>query len=105
MFNSKQKQRAKYMSNIQKFANNQSTQFARVLAKLICKHVAPNPKLTAEFNQFNHTMYLHRVLYAYYKFSSKHSRQQPFMQAAFVRMLRNNPNQLVNCAKTPTAYI
>ena len=105
MFNNKQKQRVNVMSNIQKFANNQSTQFARVLAKLICKHVTPNPQLTAEFKQFNQSMYLHRVLYAYYKFASKHSRQQPYMQAAFVRMLRNNPTQLVNCAKTPTAYI
>ena len=93
------------MSNIQKFANNQSTQFARIIHKLIRKHVTANPQLTAEFKQFNQSMYLHRVLYAYYKFSSKHSRQHPFMQAAFVRMLRNNPNQLVNCAKTPTAYI
>ena len=105
MFNSKQKQRAKHMSNIQKFANNQSTQFACIIYKLICKHVTPNSQLTAEFNQFNQSMYLHRVLYAYYKFASKHSVQQPYMQASFVRMLRNNPNQLVNCAKTPTAYI
>ena len=105
MFNSKQKQRAKYMSNIQVFANNHNTQLACIVSMLVRKHIPANPKLTAEFNQFNQTMYLHRVLYAYYKFSSKHSRQQPFMQAAFVRMLRNNPNQLVNCAKTPTAYI
>ncbi len=105
MFNSKQKQRVKYMSNIQAFANNHNTQLACIVSMLVRKHIPTNPKLTAEFNQFNHTMYLHRVLYAYYKFSSKHSRQQPFMQAAFVRMLRNNPNQLVNCAKTPTAYI
>ena len=93
------------MSNIQAFANNHNTQLARIVSMLVRKHIPTNPQLTAKFNQFNRTMYLHRVLYAYYKFSSKHSRQQPFMQAAFVRMLRNNPNQLVNCAKTPTAYI
>src|SRR6056300_1666113 len=99
------KERVKYMSNIQAFANNHSTQFARIIYKLIRKHIVVNSQLTAEFDQFNQSMYLHRVLYAYYKFASKHSRQQPYMQAAFVRMLRNSPNQLVNCAKTPTAYI
>jgi hypothetical protein len=50
-------------------------------------------------------MYVHRVLYAYYKFASKHSVHQPYLQAAFVRMLRNKPQQLVNCANTPTAYL
>ena len=93
------------MSNIQAFANNHNTQLARIVSMLVRKHIPTNPQLTVKFNQFNRTMYLHRVLYAYYKFASKHSRQQLYMQAAFVRMLRNNPNQLVNCAKTPTAYI
>jgi hypothetical protein len=93
------------MSQIQTFANNHSTQFARVLAKLIAKHIAPNPQLTAAFNQFNHTMYLHRVLYAYHKYSIKHSRLKPSMQARFVLMLRKNPQQLVTCANTPTAYM
>lgn len=93
------------MSQIQSFANNHSTQFARVLAKLIRKHIAYHPQLTTAFNQFNHNMYLHRVLYAYYKSATKHSRNTTHMQAYFVRMLRNNPQQLINCAHTPTAYI
>ena len=93
------------MSNIQAFANNQSTQFARIIHKLIRKHIVVNSQLTAEFDQFNQSMYLHRVLYAYYKFASKASVQQPYMQAAYVRMLRSKPHQLVNCANTPTAYL
>jgi hypothetical protein len=93
------------MSQIQTFANNHSTQFARILAKLVSKHIPNNPQLNSQFNQFQSTMYLHRVLYAYHKFASKHSVHQPYMQAAFVRMLRNKPQQLVNCARTPTAYM
>ena len=93
------------MSQIQTFANNHSTQFARVLAKLISKHIAPNPQFNTAFNQFQSTMYLHRVLYAYHKYSSKHSRHTQYMQAHYVRMLRSKPQQLVNCANTPTAYM
>ena len=93
------------MSQIQTFANNHSTQFARVLAKLIRKHIAPNPQFNTALNQCNHSIYLHRVLYAYYKYSSKHSRHTQFLQAHFVRMLRNKPRQLINCAHTPTAYM
>jgi len=92
------------MSQIQAFANNHSTQFARVLAKLIRKHISYHPQLTTQFNQFNHSMYLHRVLYAYHKYSFKHSRLKPSMQAHFVRMLRRNPQQLINTAHTPTAH-
>ena len=93
------------MSQIQSFANNHSTQLARIIRKLIRKHIPNNPQLNSQFNQFNYTMYLHRVLYAYFKYSSKHSVNQPYMQAYYVRMLRNNPSQLVNCAHTPTAYM
>lgn len=93
------------MSQIQTFANNHSTQFARVLAKLIRKHIAPNPQFNTAFNQFQSTMYLHRVLYAYHKYSSKHSRHTQYMQAHYVRMLRNKPQQLINCANTPTGYM
>jgi hypothetical protein len=93
------------MSQIQTFANNHSTQFARVLAKLISKHIAPNPQFNTAFNQFQSTMCLHRVLYAYHKYSSKHSRHTQSMQAHYVRMLRSKPQQLVNCANTPTAYM
>ena len=93
------------MSQIQTFANNHSTQFARVLAKLIRKHIAPNAQFNTAFNQFNHSIYLHRVLYAYHKYSSKHSRHTQFMQAAYVRMLRRKPQQLINCANTPTGYM
>jgi hypothetical protein len=53
-------------------------------------------------------MYL-RIVYCMHTTNSNQQAQSsatlPHMQAAFVRMLRNNPNQLVNCAKTPTAYI
>ena len=93
------------MSQIQSFANNHSTQFARVLAKLIRKHMPYHPQLSTQFNQFNYTMYLHRVLYAYHKYSSNHSRHSQSMQAHFVRMLRNTPQQLINAANTPTAYM
>ena len=93
------------MSQIQSFANNHSTQLARIISKLIRKHIPYNPQLTAAFNQFNYTTYLHRVLYAYHKYASKHSVYQPYMQAAYIRMLRNKPQQLVNCARTPTAYM
>ena len=93
------------MSQIQTFANNHSTQFARIIRKLVRKHIPYHPQLTTAFNQFNHSMYVHRVLYAYYKFASKTSVQKPRMQAAYVRMLRSKPHQLVNCANTPTAYL
>lgn len=93
------------MSQIQTFANNHSTQLARIIRKLIRKHIPNNPQLNSQFNQFQHTMYLHRVLYAYHKYASKHSVHQPYLQAAFVRMLRNKPQQLINAANTPTAYM
>jgi hypothetical protein len=93
------------MSQIQTFANNHSTQLARILNKLVHKHISYNPQLTIAFNQFQHSMYLHRVLYAYHKYSSKHSRHTQYMQAHYVRMLRSKPQQLVNCANTPTAYM
>jgi len=93
------------MSNVQQFANNHSTQFARLLAKLIRKHIPNHPKLTPAFNQANQSMYLHRVLYAYYKMTTKQTRHQKYMQAAALRNFRNNPHQLVNCANTPTAYL
>jgi hypothetical protein len=92
------------MSQIQSFANNHSTQFARVLAKLIRKHMPYHPQLTTAFNQYNQNMYLHRVLYAYYKSATQHSRHASFMQAYFVRMLRSNPQLLVKAANTPTAH-
>ena len=93
------------MSQIQSFANNHSTQLARIIRKLVRMHIPYNPQLSVAFNQFKHSMYVHRVLYAYYKFASKHSVHQQYMQAAYVRMLRNKPSQLVNCANTPTAYM
>lgn len=93
------------MSQIQTFANNHSTQFARIIRKLVRKHVPYHPQLTVAFNQYNHNMRVHRVLYAYYKFASKHSVHQPSLQAAFIRMLRRKPQQLVNAANTPTAYM
>jgi hypothetical protein len=92
------------MSQIQAFANNHSTQFAQTLSTLIQQHISPHPQLTTQFNQFNHSMYLHRVLYAYHKYSFKHSRHKPSMQAAYVRMLQNNPQLLINAANTPTAH-
>lgn len=93
------------MSQIQTFANNHSTQLARIIRKLVRKHIPYHPQLTTAFNQFNHSMYVHRVLYAYYKYSSKHSVHQPRMQAAYVRILRSKPHQLVNAANTPTVYM
>ena len=108
MFNSKQKQRVKYMSNIQKFANNQSTQFAKLLTQLCIKHCNYHPVTVQQypnFHNFKSNMYTHRVLYAFYKLNPKRLVNMPHMQAAYVKMLRNNPKMLVNIANTPTAYI
>jgi len=92
------------MSQRQAFANNHNTQLARIVSKLIRKHIPTNPQLTTAFNQFNHSMYLHRVLYKYHVSALKHTIHKPRMQAYFVRILRNNPQILVNTAHTPTAY-
>lgn len=99
------------MSQIQNFANNHSTKFARIIVKLVNKYMlapqpnTPNPVLNASFVSMQQQGYVHRVLYAYYKCTTQHSRNQCYMQAQFVRMLRNNPQYLVKVAHTPTAYM
>jgi len=92
------------MSQRQAFANNHSTKLARIISKLIRKHIPYNPQLTTAFNQFQYTMYLHRVLYKYHVSALPHTIHKPRMQAHFARILRNNPQLLVNVAHTPTAY-
>jgi len=93
------------MSQRQAFANNHSTKLARIVSKLVRKHIPNNPQLTTAFNQFQHSMYVHRVLYKYHVSALPHTIHKPRMQAHLVRILRNNPQLLVNVAHTPTAHM
>ena len=92
------------MSQREAFANNHSTKLARIIYKLLRKHIAPNPQLTAQFNQFNYSMYVHRVLYKYHVSALPHTVHKQHLQAHYARILRRNPQLLVNIAHTPTAY-
>ena len=85
------------MSKIQTFANTQNTQFAKLLSKLVTQHVCPHSSLNSIF--------VHRILYAFYKYNAKPDVTNTTMQAIFVRMLRKNTKTLRNIANTPTAYM